>query len=71
MKLEFSQHNFRKIAQISNFMKTRPVGAELFHADERTDMTKLRVAFRNLGKAPKNALCGQNAKFFSVKAGCT
>jgi hypothetical protein len=36
-------------------MKIRPVGAELFHADrqtdERTDMTKLTVAFRNFAKA--------------------
>jgi hypothetical protein len=29
--------------QISNFIKIRPVGAELFHADGRTDMTKLVV----------------------------
>ena len=28
-------------------MKIRPVGAELFHAHGRTDMTKLIVAFRN------------------------
>jgi hypothetical protein len=28
---------FRKNPQISNLMKTRPVGAELFHADGRTD----------------------------------
>jgi hypothetical protein len=38
-------------------MKIRPVGAELFHADRRTDgrtdMTKLRVAFRNFAYAPK------------------
>jgi hypothetical protein len=27
-------------------MKTRPVTAELFHADGWTDMTKLTVAFR-------------------------
>jgi len=27
-------------------MKIRPVGAELLHADRRTDMTKLIVAFR-------------------------
>ena len=33
-----------KNPQISNFMKIRPVGAELFHADGRTDMTKLIVA---------------------------
>jgi hypothetical protein len=34
-------------------MKIRPVGAELFHADGRTDKTKLTVAFRNFGNAPK------------------
>ena len=37
-------------------MKIRPVGAELFDADRRTDMTKLTVAFRNFAKAPKNML---------------
>ena len=39
-------------------MKTRPVGAALFHADRRTDrrtdMTKLIVDFRNFANAPKN-----------------
>jgi len=35
-------------------MKIRPVGAELFHADERTDMTKLIVVYRNFANAPKN-----------------
>jgi hypothetical protein len=35
-------------------MKIRPVGAELIHADGRTDMTKLTVAFRHFAKAPKN-----------------
>jgi hypothetical protein len=30
------------------------VGAELFHADKQTDMTKLIVAFRNFANAPKN-----------------
>ena len=29
--------DFRKRAQISNFMKIRPMGAELFHEDGRTD----------------------------------
>ena len=29
-------HNFSENAQISNFMKIRPVGAELFHADGQT-----------------------------------
>jgi hypothetical protein len=34
-------------------MKIRPVGAELFHANERTDTTKLVVAFRNFANVPK------------------
>jgi hypothetical protein len=38
-------------------MKIRPVAAELFHADGRTDgqtdKMKLMVAFRNFAKAPK------------------
>jgi len=43
-----------------NFMKIRPVTAELLHADRRTDgrtdrdMMKLTVAFRNFVNAPKN-----------------
>ena len=35
-------------------MKIRPAGAELFHADRRTDMTKLIVAYRSFANAPKN-----------------
>jgi hypothetical protein len=38
-------------------MKIRPVGAELLHAERRTDeqadMTKLLVAFSNFANAPK------------------
>jgi hypothetical protein len=30
----------------TSFINVRPVGAELFHADGQTDMTKLTVAFR-------------------------
>ena len=33
-------------------MKVRPVGAELFRADRRTDVTKLIVAFRKFANAP-------------------
>jgi hypothetical protein len=33
--------------------KICPVGAELFHADRRTDMTKLTVAFRNFANVLK------------------
>ena len=35
MKLEFSRGILEKRAQISNFIKIRPVGAESFHADGR------------------------------------
>jgi hypothetical protein len=49
---------FSKNTQMLNFTKIRPVGAELFHADGRTDrqtdMTKLTVAFRTFANAPKN-----------------
>ena len=60
MKLEFSRTEFRKNNEISNFMKIRPVGVELFHADELTDrltdMTKLIVAFfTNFANAPKKS----------------
>jgi hypothetical protein len=34
--------DFRKI---SNFMKIRPVGAQFFHADRRTDMTEANRRF--------------------------
>jgi hypothetical protein len=38
MKIEFSkQIFFLKKAQISSFIKIRPVGAEFFHADRQTD----------------------------------
>jgi len=51
MKLKCSGQIFEKC---SNIMKILPMGAELFHADGQTDMTKLIVAFRNFVKAPKN-----------------
>jgi hypothetical protein len=53
MKLAFSQRIFNKSSNI-NFMKIRPVGAELFPGNGRTDMTKLTAAFRKFAKAPKN-----------------
>jgi hypothetical protein len=61
MKLEFSLY-FRK-NQISSFIKIRPMGAELFRADGRTDrqtdrrmtdMTQVIVGFGNFANAPKN-----------------
>jgi hypothetical protein len=33
-------------------MKIRHVGAEFFHADGQTDMTKQKVALHNFVKAP-------------------
>ena len=59
IKLEYS-YRFSKNTQISNFMKIRGVGAEMFRAegrrdtgtdgrtDGRIDMTKLIVALRNI-----------------------
>jgi hypothetical protein len=38
---------------MSIFTKIRPAGAELFHADGRTDTAKLTVDFRNFTNAPK------------------
>jgi Fe-S-cluster formation regulator IscX/YfhJ len=66
--------SFSKSIQISNFTKTRQVGAELFHAyrrtdgrtDGRTDMTKLVVDFRNFANAPKKTGWSINKSIFSV-----
>jgi len=49
-------------------MQTRPVGAELFHADRRADMTKVRVAFRNFQNAPKKFL--QTRDYFLALNSC-
>ena len=48
--------NLRKNIEKSNFVKTRPVGTELFHEDGQIDITKLTVAFRNFANSPKNTL---------------
>jgi len=52
MKLHFLDV-FSKNTQIINFMKIRPVVADMFHADEWTHTTKLTAAFRNCANAPK------------------
>jgi len=39
---------FSKNNETPNFTKIRPVGAELFHADRQTEITKLRVAIPTL-----------------------
>jgi len=53
MKLEISRQIFEKQ---SNFVKIRAVGAELSHADGRTDMKKLIIVIRNFVNAPENAI---------------
>ena len=49
--------DFRKKKKILNFVKIRRMAAELVHADRRTDMTKLIVAFCNFTNVPKNYFC--------------
>jgi hypothetical protein len=73
MTFDFLGGRFSKNPQISNFMKIRPVEAELFHADGRTDMTKPIVAFRNYANAPKSEISElQNslAKSTTACGGC-
>ena len=53
MKLEILDI-FSKNTQISNVIKIRPVGTELFQADGQTDMTKVIVVFRKFANAPKS-----------------
>ena len=60
---------FSKNPQISNFTKIGPVEAELFHADGRTHMTKLMVAFRNFANAPKK-LRHRTRRRSVIKAKC-
>jgi len=43
---------FAKSTQVSNFMTIRQAGAELFHADRRTDMAKLIIAIRSFANVP-------------------
>jgi len=48
---------FSKNPQMSNFLKICPVGAELFHADRRTDKhDEAKYHFRNFAKAPPKIL---------------
>ena len=58
IKPEFSRQIFGKNAQISNFMKIRPVGAELFHVDGQTDRhdEANNRFFVILCDAPKNCI---------------
>ena len=51
-----------KNTQIPNFVKIRPVGAELSHEDRRTDMAKLIVAFSNFSSPPKKDIRNKRPK---------
>jgi hypothetical protein len=66
MKLEHSRQTFEKKALISNFIKIRSVGDEMFHADGRTDKMKLLVAFRNFANVTKDCLVN-NINNWSLK----
>jgi hypothetical protein len=46
-------YGLSKNRQITNFVKIRPVGAELLHGDGQTHM-KAVAAYRSFAKAPKN-----------------
>jgi hypothetical protein len=70
IKLEFSGQSIEKNIQISNMMKIRPVGAELFHADgqrDRHDEDNSRVsqfcesAYKLLPKFTFNSRAEQHA----------
>jgi len=64
-----------KYTQIQIFVKIRSVGAQLFHAerrkDERTDMTKLILAFLNFlntSKNHRNPFCGYSLQVNPLNA---
>ena len=61
MKLNFLDRFSKKFQ--TDLMKIRPVGAELFHADGRTDMTKPTVAFRSFTDAPKHTTFRRQRQF--------
>jgi len=46
-------------------MKIRPLEDELFHADRRTDMTKLREAFHSFANTP-NTRAGET-EYYSTQ----
>jgi hypothetical protein len=52
-KLEFSLHIFKKSPNIK-FHEIRPMGAELFYADEQNK--RLIAAFHNFANAPKKSI---------------
>jgi hypothetical protein len=53
---------YSKNPKVRNFAKIRPVGAEMFHADGQTFMTKLILAFRNFANASNKSLVGHGVQ---------
>ena len=56
LQCQDSGHIFEKYSNII-FHKIGSLVAELFHMDGRTDMAKLKVAFRNFANATKDRSC--------------
>jgi hypothetical protein len=55
MKLEFSRRSFEKYSNIK-FHKNPPIGTRVIpwgRTDQQTDMTNMRVDFRNFANTPK------------------
>ena len=65
IKLLYFQHFFL-YPQIWNFMKIRPVWAELFYADRQTDTTKLTADFRNFANWTKYRLAKGHLSLLNV-----
>jgi hypothetical protein len=55
-------YRFSENAHISNFMKIRSVGAELFYADRRLDNTNLTVTL--------SQYCEHASKYIRNESGC-
>jgi hypothetical protein len=66
--LNFLDSFSKKYSNIK-FHENPSKGAELFHADRRTHMTKLIVAFRKFTNASKNEIfVGLETKTFALKS---
>ena len=66
IKLEFPQH-ILKNTHMSYFVKSQPVGAELFHMDRPeggTDMMKLKVTLHN--SAMMHKTCCGNRQYYVI-----
>ena len=47
----------QKNIKLQNFTKIRQWESKFFHADRRTDVTKLTATFRNFANAPSSTCC--------------